>query len=131
MTRVRDRALGVAGAVLAALAVWVVADPLLGVDMTVSQPGQEPLVVNAGPVVFASLMSSLLGWAALALLERFTARGTLVWTVLAVVALVVSMLPVLTVDATDGAKVTLALLHVAVAAVLVPVFRRTGKPTGR
>ena len=70
----RNRALGVLGAVAAALAVWLVADPILGADMTVTQPGRDAIEVGIGPVVFMSLVAALLGWASVAVLERLTAR---------------------------------------------------------
>jgi hypothetical protein len=73
-------------------------------------------------VLFMSLMSALLGWASLAVLDRLTARGTSIWMVLAVIVLTLSFFPLAGITATGGAKVALGLMHVAVAAVLIPVF---------
>ncbi|RAY13035.1 hypothetical protein DPM19_21255 [Actinomadura craniellae] len=124
--RRRDRALAVAGSVVAALVVWLVAGPILGDDMVVAPEGRESGAVPAGAVLVFALVSSLLGWAALAVLERLArARAKLIWTILAIVVLVVSMAPVLDVEATGETKVALALMHVAVAAVLIPGFWRT------
>lgn len=78
--RAQVRAFGSAGAVLAALAVWILTVPLLDVDLLVGPAGGSPQTVGAGTVVAASLIASLLGWALLALLERRTARATAVWT---------------------------------------------------
>ncbi|MEJ3744325.1 DUF6069 family protein [Actinomycetes bacterium KLBMP 9797] len=124
-TRRRDRALAVLAAVVAAVLVWVVGEPLLGNDMIIKAEGQEPQDLGASAFVMFSLFFSVLGWALLALLERVTRRARSIWTVVALVFLAVSFFPPFTVEASGGTKVVLALAHVAVAAVLVPVFRVT------
>lgn len=125
-TRRRNRALGVVGAVVAAVLVWVVGEPLLGNDMIIKAEGQEPQDLGATAIVMFSLFFSLLGWALLALLERVTRRAGLIWTVVALVVLAVSFFfPLFTIEASGGTKVVLALAHVAVAVVLIPVFRAT------
>ncbi|HWS34812.1 MAG TPA: DUF6069 family protein, partial [Actinoplanes sp.] len=68
------------------------------------------------------------GWAGLAILERFTRHAFTAWTVLALLVLAVSFVPFLGVEASTGSKVVLALTHVAVAAVLIPGFRRSATP---
>ena len=123
--RAGRRLLVVAGAVLATAGVWVVGEPLLGHDLVVTSPGQPAMDLGlAGIVVFASA-ASLLGWATLAVLERFTDRAVLLWTVAAILVLAVSFLPFAGVEASGGSKVVLALTHVAVAAVLIPGLGRT------
>jgi hypothetical protein len=124
-TRARARALGVLGAVLAALAVWIVADPLLGADLLVRPGGGSPQSVGAGPVVAASLLAALLGWALLAILERRTSRARGVWTGIALVVLVLSLSGPLTGGTTLTTKATLAIMHLAVAAVLIQTLRRS------
>jgi hypothetical protein len=59
-----------------------------------------------------------------ALLGRLTRRAAAVWTALAVLVLLVSFLPLLAVGAAGAAKTILALMHLAVAAILIPVFGR-------
>ncbi|MDA0563032.1 DUF6069 family protein [Streptomonospora sp. S1-112] len=127
-TRTRDRALAVAGAVAAVLVLWVVGVPLLGLDLVVEQPGQAPLQITVVAVVVMSLVPALLGWALLAVLERFTRHARTVWTAAALVVLAVSFLPFLNATAGTGTLVVLALMHVAVAAVLIPVLWRTSAP---
>lgn len=121
----RARALAVAGAVAAALAVWAVGEPLLGHDLVVQQEGQEPRDLGAAAVGVFALVPSLLGWVLLAALERVTPLAGRIWTAAALALLAVSFLPVLGVEATGGSKAVLALAHVAVGAVLIPVFHRT------
>jgi hypothetical protein len=110
--------------VLAASAVWLVGT-LAGADLRVAFPGQAAMTVSLPSVVVAASVAALTGWAALALLRRVTPRGRTVWTALAVVALVASFAPVATTGASGGTRLVLALMHVAVAAVLIPGLRRT------
>jgi hypothetical protein len=53
-----------------------------------------------------------------------TRRASVVWTILAVLVLLVSLLPMRAVEASGGAKAILALMHFAVAAVQMSVFGR-------
>jgi hypothetical protein len=71
----RARALAVIAAALAALAVWLVTDPLLGVDLAApTRPGSQQLQsITPALVAGTSLVAALAGWELLALLERFTA----------------------------------------------------------
>ena len=89
----RRRALGVAAAVVACLAIWAIG-ALAGVDYTVESPGQPATVIGAGAIVTVALGAALLGWAALALLERFATRvARPVWISLAIVVTVLSFVP--------------------------------------
>jgi|HubBroStandDraft_4_1064222.scaffolds.fasta_scaffold63850_2 hypothetical protein len=120
----RTRALGVGGAVLAAVAVWVVAVPLLGVHLLVRFGSGAAETVGVDYVIGATLIASLAGWALLALLERRTSRARSIWTVVAIVVLLASVSLPLSIATTTGSKTVLALMHIAVAAVLIPVLRR-------
>jgi hypothetical protein len=123
--RRRNRTIGAAGAVTAAVAVWVVGELVLGNDLVVRQPGKEAMDLGMGAIVFFALVSSLLGWALLAGLERVTARAGVVWTIVALLVLAVSFIPLIGVEATGGSKAVLAFTHVVVGVVLIPVFWRT------
>ncbi|MBV2362784.1 hypothetical protein KUM37_05415 [Streptomonospora sp. NEAU-YY374] len=124
----RARALAVAGSVAAALALWVVGEPLLGYGLVVESPGVPPRDLGASAIAVMSLAPALLGWGLLELLERFTRHARAVWTTAALVVLAASFLPFLGVTVDTGGAVVLALMHVAVAAVLIPVFWRTSTP---
>lgn len=112
------RALTVFGAVLATLAVWAIAVPLVGAD----------LIVNSGTsrthVEPVSALAGLTGWALLALLQRWSARPIAIWTGIAVAVLVLSLLGPLG-GVTVAAKLALAAMHLAAAAVLILGLRRT------
>ncbi|MEU8183689.1 DUF6069 family protein [Micromonospora sp. NPDC049044] len=123
-SNLRRRALGVGVAVVASLAIWAIG-ALAGVDFTVESSGQPATVIGAGAIVMVSLGAALLGWATLALLERFAARvARPVWVSLAVVVTLLSFVPLLGVEATGGAKLVLGATHVAVAAALIALLPR-------
>jgi hypothetical protein len=80
-------------------------------------------VVN---VVVAALVGSLAGWGLLVLLRRFTAKALAIWTVIAIVAALLSLAGPLSATAPAGTKVALVAMHLAVATVLIAVLHRTG-----
>src|SRR5688572_7666833 len=106
--RRRNRALAVLGAGVAVALVWVIGEPVLGNDLVVVQPGQPARDLGLAAAVTVTLGAGLLGWAAIALLERLTRHGALIWTVLAAILLLVSFAPVASVEATGGTKAVLA-----------------------
>lgn len=129
----RTRALTVGGAVFAALAVWAIAGPMAGIDLRVAPDGQPPHSVGPAMVALSSLTAGLAAWGLLAALERVTARATHVWTVIALIVLAASMLGPPAADST-AALVSLATMHLVVAAVLIPALPRTAvtsRPTRR
>lgn len=127
--RTRVRAVIVAGAVLAALTVWAVASPLLGVELRAAPDGGDPMTVGPPAVVTSSLLAASAGWALLALLERVTARAGRVWSVIAVAVLLASLAgPPAGVSA--GATAALTAMHLAVGAVLIPLLPRAAHAAG-
>jgi hypothetical protein len=119
----RTRAISVGGAVIVAVAVWVVAVPLLGLHLMVRFGNAAPESVGVDFVVGASFIGSLLGWGLLAILERRTAHARTIWTVVAIAVLLVSLSLPLIAGTTASTKVALAMMHIAVAAVLIPALR--------
>ena len=129
-TRRRNRALAVLGAVVATALLWLIGEPLLGYDFVVTPPGQPAVDLGLGPVVFVTLIPSLAAWALLAVLERFTRRARLIWNIIAALVLLASFLPFTQAEMNTGSAVFLALMHLAVAAVLMPVLGRAA-PAGK
>lgn len=117
----RSRRLGVVVlAVLAPLVVWLVADPLLGHRLRITD-GEETLEVGGPAVIVVALLVSLAGWALLAVLRRFAARrARAVWCGVAGAVLAVSFVPLVGDGMDGGTRAALGLMHVAVAAVLIP-----------
>jgi hypothetical protein len=105
----------------------------MDVELRGAQPGAaEPADIVAVQVIAASVVWGLLGWALLALLERFTARARTIWMWIALVAFVLSFItPLTTASMTTGTRIALSIMHVAVAAVVIPVFLRTSKDSER
>jgi Family of unknown function (DUF6069) len=112
-------------AVLAPLAVWAVAVPAAGLRLQVRFGHAAAQQVGPRDIVAASLLGALLGWGCLALLERRTHRARTLWTATAVVALLASLALPLSTGTTTSTGLILALMHVTVAAALVPVLYRT------
>ncbi|WP_018219914.1 DUF6069 family protein [Salinispora pacifica] len=82
--------------------------------------------VSLGAVVLTSLCASLVGWALRAVLERLTRAARTAWTAIALSVLVISYGgPLLGTGIPTGSRITLALMHTTVAAVLIAVLRST------
>ena len=114
----------IGGAVLSTAALWIIAR-IFDIDLRVDpRNGQPPNEIALPFAAAMALVVALLGWGTRALLGRFTRHAARVWTAVAGVVLVVSFLPILAVEATGGTKAVLALMHLAVAACLIPVFGR-------
>jgi hypothetical protein len=129
----KRRLVVVAGAVLAAVVVYLVTTLVAGQEL--SSPAmndQQPADVTIGAVIVASALVSLLGWGLLALLEKFTAKARTIWTVVALVVLALSLGgPLSGTDVSTGNRVGLVLLHLAVAAVLIPLLPGAWAREGR
>ncbi len=121
---IRARVLGVLGATLAAAAVWVVAVPVLGLHLVTRFGNADAQNVGFGLVVIASLVGSLAGLGLLVVLEKVISRAVTVWTAVAVVVLLASLSLPLVAGTTTSAKGARALMHIAVASVLIATFRR-------
>lgn len=125
-TRRTSRAVAAGLAAVGALLVWLVADPLLGVDFDVTRSGTTT-VVGPGMVITMALGAGLVGWAFLALLERFAPSSAhRAWVITASVVLLLSLvMPFNSGEIAAGAKVSLLLMHLVVGAVLIPLYART------
>jgi hypothetical protein len=121
--RSRTRALSVGGAVIAAVAVWVLAVPLLGLNLLIRFGNGSPQTIGVASVVGASLIASLAAWGLLAMLERRNGSARTIWTAVAIAVLLLSLSLPLTAGTTASTKAVLAMMHVAAAAVLIPGLR--------
>jgi hypothetical protein len=122
--RLRVGALAVGGAVLATALLWTAAQ-LLGIELRVDpRNGRPPGVISLPFAATLTFAVSAAGWGVRALLDRMVRRASRVWTVLAILVLLVSFLPLFAIEATGATKTILALMHAAVAAVLIPTIGR-------
>ena len=123
--RRRRRAAVVGGTVLATGAVWMVA-AALGADFVLTD-STGTAAISLPVVAGFTLIFALLGWAALAALERWTRHSaTRTWRYLAAAVALLSLVPVFAEHATGGTKAALTLIHLTVAAVLIPALPHGG-----
>jgi hypothetical protein len=122
-TRRRLRRAGSVLAAAAAAGVVSLVGSAAGVDFLLSD-SMGAVVISLPIVLLFGTAFGLLGWAALAVLERFTGKARAVWTVLAVAVLALSLPPIFLEEATVATQIGLVLVHGAVAAVLIPLLRR-------
>lgn len=113
----------VAAAVTGAIG-WIVAAQLIGLQLSVVNLGQAQDVSLASAIV-GGLVPGLAAWALLAILERFAKSARLIWTVIAIVVLVLSLASPLMAQASLSTTIALLCLHVAVGAVLIIGLRRS------
>jgi hypothetical protein len=128
------RALAVGVATAAGAGIWLIAVPGLDADLTVTT-GDGAMEVGLGSVILACVVAGLAGWGSLALLERLTTGAAKIWTLLAVVFTVVSVLGPVVQAQSPEAALTLGAMHLGVGAALigllpVPGAGRTNTPTG-
>jgi hypothetical protein len=123
--RRRARAYAVGASAVATSAVWAVANAT-GVDFRLTD-SHSSVVISLSTVIGFTLFCAGLGWVALAVLERFTARALRVWTGLAVAVLALSIVPIFLEQANAGTRIALMCIHLAVAAVLIPLLGRSAK----
>jgi hypothetical protein len=115
----------VAGATTANALLWT-AGRLAGVDFALNDPGgTQAHALSLPEIAGFSLLVTLLGWGSLALLRRISKRGNQIWLVLATAVLLLSFVPIGLEHAGAGTKAMLTVIHLVVAAALVPVLRRT------
>jgi hypothetical protein len=112
--------------VSAAAGMWVVATYIGGVDLAVRQ-GSGVMQVGLVDVVLATLVAAAAGWGLLALLERRTPRARSIWTAVALVVAVVSLLGPLGGE-TAEATTALSVMHAIVAAILITGLAPTARP---
>jgi hypothetical protein len=128
--RRRRRAGAAIGAVLAALVVYALARLAIG---DIHQPGfgsSQPKTLSAGFVAIIVAMAALLGWAAIAALERLSTRAVTIWTIATPVVLLTSLsMPLSGHGVSAGNRAALMLMHLAVAAVIIPLYRASSLTT--
>ncbi len=125
----KARGLAVLATVVGATIVWLVA--VLGFDVELKAPIGGPGSTELGDVllptvIVTAIIVSLAGWASLAIAERFVPRGRTVWTVVAVIVLLLSFgAPLGGAGLETSSRVTLALLHLTVGGTLLALLTRT------
>ena len=119
------RAAGTAGAVGAAVTIWLLAR--FGAGVTLRQPAfsatSHPGHLAIGFVIVVAAVASLAGWGVTSLIGRTTRRPRANWVIIATAATMVSLsMPFSGHGITVTQRLALACMHLAVAAVLIPVL---------
>jgi len=126
--RRRSRAGSIAAAAGSASVIYLVASGA-GVPFELTDPGKtQPVHLTVVTIAVVAGFFALVGWATLALLERYSGRASRIWSMLAGTVLLLSYVPIGVEHATPATKIMLALIHATVAATLVPMLRRTQPP---
>lgn len=123
----KPRLFAVVATVVAAVLAWVLAEFAFGVDLHSPGMGSQPSQPISGAwVAIVAAVVSLVGWAALSIMERVSSRARTWWTVLAVVVFALSLTgPWSGPGITTANRLLLMLIHLVVAAVLIPLLSRT------
>ncbi|MEV4251627.1 DUF6069 family protein [Spirillospora sp. NPDC049652] len=112
----------IATATASALAVWAVAVPLAGVELTV-RAGDATRTVGPLMIVVASVLAGLSGWILLAVLRRRTPRAHRVWPFVAPGVLAASLTGPFSNAVGASSALVLALLHLTVGIVITVGLR--------
>jgi predicted permease len=123
----RARALSAAGGILAAALAWTVEVPLLGIHLNYRFSTGHIQTIAAGQVIGVTVAAALLGWLLLAILQRRTPRARSLWTIIALAALVSSLALPLAAATTASAAAGLVVMHLTVAAAVIPTMARTAR----
>jgi hypothetical protein len=128
LARWQIRLLVTLGAALAAIIVFVIAQAL-GADAHVPEQfgSSTRIPLELGAVVPAALVASFAGWALLEILERLTDKALMIWTVIALFVFLVSLPFMPAFSVSD--RIVIALMHLALAVVLIVGLRSTATPT--
>jgi hypothetical protein len=117
MNKRTRRLLTVLAASAAAILLWAAATPLAGVNLVAEQAG-EPATIEPAAIVLAGLVIGFAAWGLLAVLEKFTARAGLIWSIIAVAVLALSLTGPLA-AATTAAMLVLMGMHVVTGGILI------------
>lgn len=94
-----------------------------GTEFQIQNPQGEMVPFHTYEIAMVTFVIAALGWATLAMFERFTRRPRRNWIVLAGAVLALSFVPIPLSVMSDGTKVALAVIHVIVGVALAPMLR--------
>jgi hypothetical protein len=118
------REMAIVAAIVVNVIILVVGRLVTG-EFPVATTGEDDRTVGFGQVILMTGVSGLIAWGLLAVLERTTSRAKTIWTVIAVIAFLLSIVGPLDGGVDAVSKVVLALMHVGAAATIIPLMRRT------
>ena len=87
--------------------------------------GSDEQAIGFAPVILVTALVGLAAWGLLALLELMTPRAKTIWTAIAVIVLLLSLLGPLGSGVDGASTLVLALMHIGAAATMIPLMRRS------
>ncbi|TDC33296.1 DUF6069 family protein [Kribbella albertanoniae] len=120
----RSRLLVVGLTTIAAASWWAILVPVAGLTLDARQNGVLQHV-GVPAIVISTALLAFAGWALLAVLERYAIGARKAWTIVAVIACLLSLGSPLTGGIGVGAKLGLASFHLLVGAIVILGLRRT------
>jgi hypothetical protein len=97
-------------------------------DWPVASVGDDEQQIGVVPVILVTLVAGLVAWGLLALLERVTSNARTIWTAIAVVVFLLTLIGPLGSGAGTSSTIVLALMHAGAAATIIPLMRRSDDP---
>jgi hypothetical protein len=91
--------------------------------------GSDDQTIGFAQVIVVTLLVGGIAWGLLALLERMTSRAAAIWTAIAIIVFVLSLLGPLGSGLDTSSKIVLACMHVGSAAPIIPLMRRSAATT--
>jgi hypothetical protein len=116
------RALAVIAAVVVNAVILSIGRLVTG-EFPVATVGSDDQTIGYVQVVGMTAVNGLVAWGLLALLEWRTSRATTIWTAIAGIMFVLSMLGPIDGGVNTSSKIVLVLLHVGAAATIIPLMR--------
>lgn len=118
------RAMAIVDAIVLNIVI-LIAGRFIIADWPVATVGDDDQTIGFVPVILVTLVVGLVAWGLLTLLDRITANARTVWTAIAVIVLLVSLLGPLGSGVGTSSKIVLALMHVGAAVTIIPLMRRS------
>jgi hypothetical protein len=105
--------------------IFLLAGRLVTGDWPVATVGDDDQSIGVVAVILVTALVGLVAWGLLALLERMTGNAKSIWTAIAVVVLLLSLLGPFGSGVGTSSKIVLALMHLGAAMTIIPLMRRS------
>ena len=97
-------------------------------DWPVATVGDDDQTIGFLPVIAVTALAGLAAWGLLALLKRVNSNAKAIWTAIAVVVFLLTLIGPLGSGVGTSSTIVLALMHAGAAATIIPIMRRSDDP---
>jgi hypothetical protein len=125
----QTRAKAIVAAIVANVVILIVGRVVNG-EFPVATVGSDDQTIGFAQAIVVTVLVGLVAWGLLAVLERTTSRAKAIWTVIAVVVFVLSLIGPLGSGVNASSKAVLAFMHVGAATTIIPMMRRSAATRG-